>query len=86
MSTPRPTPPTERFRLLVEIRSDRTCPAAVTLRRALKCLLRTFGIRCVSVVETPADGRLADRPGSVGEPSSGWHLSGPAVDEDFGPE
>jgi hypothetical protein len=33
-----------------------TVPVEVRLRRALKCLLRSFGLRCVAVEEMPAGG------------------------------
>lgn len=36
-------------------------PAAVRLRRALKCLLRSFTLRCVLIAELPAAGGAAER-------------------------
>lgn len=30
-------------------------PVAIRLRRALKCLLRSFGLRCVRIEPTPAE-------------------------------
>jgi hypothetical protein len=38
-----------RFKLIVEVVSDSTIPGDVLLRRALKCLGRSFGIRCMSI-------------------------------------
>jgi hypothetical protein len=43
-------------------------PAVVRLRGALKCLLRTFGLRCVSIEEVGEDtGSRGSGPGDQGE-------------------
>lgn len=46
----------ERFSLILEA-DTRTPPAIVRLRRALKLLLRYFGLRCVSVAELAGERR-----------------------------
>jgi hypothetical protein len=56
----------ERFRLELEALAD-DVPAAIRLRRALKLLLRTFGLRCRSAADpTPRQltvgGLAADPP------------------------
>lgn len=39
-----------RYRLLLQAQAG-PVPAVVRLRRALKCLLRSFGLKCVAVEE-----------------------------------
>ena len=58
----------ERFRLELEALADGV-PAVVRLRRALKCLLRAFGLRCRSVADVtprpqPAGESAPDLPGN----------------------
>jgi hypothetical protein len=50
--TAKTRPTCERFRLLVEVRADGV-PAVATLRRALKCLLRAFGVKAIRVEAAP---------------------------------
>jgi hypothetical protein len=45
----------ERYHLVLEALPDGGAPAAVRLRRALKCLLRAFGLRCVHVAPDGED-------------------------------
>jgi len=47
-----------------------TTPAIVRLRRALKMLLRGFGLRCIEVCEIPPIGEVLTEPGigAEGEP------------------
>ena len=52
--------PNQQFQLLVEAVPDRNWPAEVRLRKCLKSMLRSFGLRCVSV--SPA---VDDTDGSV---------------------
>jgi hypothetical protein len=55
----------ERYRLELEALAD-DVPAAVRLRRALKCLLRAFGLRCRSAANvTPRE------PSAGAEPAAG---------------
>jgi hypothetical protein len=51
----------ERFQLELEALSD-DVPPAVRLRRALKCLLRTFGLRCRGVAAVVAQLRTSNEP------------------------
>lgn len=44
-----------RFAIMIEAKPD-TVPATTRLRRALKVLLRAFGLRCVEIREVPANG------------------------------
>jgi hypothetical protein len=44
----------ERYLVTLDALVD-DVPAAVRLRRLLKCALRSFGFRCVSVRDVPAD-------------------------------
>jgi len=55
-SCPKP-PPTPRPVYVVELTTEPgfTAPPDVRLRRALKLLLRSFGLRCVGVRETPRE-------------------------------
>lgn len=43
----------ERYRLLIEAGPNST-PAITRLRAALKCLLRSYGLRCVEAKQTTA--------------------------------
>ena len=52
--------PSERFTITVEAIPDRNWPAEVRLKKCLKSMLRSFGLRCVSV--SPA---VDDTDGSV---------------------
>jgi hypothetical protein len=61
-------------------------PVDVRLRRALKCLLRSFGLRCVRVEEVPAvepDGRAKPSgvPGTGAEPTDA--AAGPQSDAEW---
>jgi hypothetical protein len=56
----------ERYRLELEALAD-DAPAVVRLRRALKCLLRAFGLRCRSV----ADVTTRQLPAGNGAPAAG---------------
>jgi hypothetical protein len=52
-----------RERFIIELEaapSDGYASPAVRLRRALKCLLRSFGLKCVSVL--PSDVGQLDEP------------------------
>jgi hypothetical protein len=65
-------PPPARPRILIEIRDEwpnaDAGPFAVRVRRALKCILRSFGLRCLSIRpvadDKPATDEVAqDHPG-----------------------
>jgi hypothetical protein len=60
-------PGSERYRLELEALAD-DVPAAVRLRRALKCLLRAFGLRCRSVPDL-APRQLRDGDGDGAPPA-----------------
>jgi hypothetical protein len=47
--------------------AGRQAPAIVRLRRALKCLLRAYGLRCVSVAERKAQGAVRVAPAVAAE-------------------
>ena len=57
----------ERFKLLVEIKSDDP-PAVIILRRFLKMALRSFGIKCIAceAADYSAKGRVSNLDGSTG--------------------
>lgn len=42
-------------------------PPEVRLRAALKCLLRGYGLRCISAVETPSTSNRANRSACLGK-------------------
>lgn len=46
------SPPCNVFTLTIRSEGHHLAPVAVRLRRALKLLLRSFGLRCVSIAQT----------------------------------
>lgn len=62
--------PTRRAVYLVELTTAPNDPTPiVTLRRALKNLLRGFGLRCLGVSEKPADGGKTETDEQQKEPT-----------------
>lgn len=47
-----------RYRLVLRAEAD-TVPATIRMRAALKMLLRSFGLRCVEIVEVPTQPTLS---------------------------
>jgi hypothetical protein len=57
-----------RYHLVVEALPD-VVPAAVRLRRALKCLLRSFGLKCI---RARLEGDEPPFPIDDNQPRAGW--------------
>jgi hypothetical protein len=55
------TPPT--FRLVLRSLPSKG-PVEVRLRRALKCLQRAFGLKCIRVEEVPVEAATQKQPAS----------------------
>ena len=58
-------------------------PANVRVRRALKCLLRSFGLRCVRAefAPVPSPGRLGEAFAPLGTPDAADARPGPSAGE-----
>ncbi|HET6324803.1 MAG TPA: hypothetical protein VFG04_08890 [Planctomycetaceae bacterium] len=56
----------EQFRLTIESSPGWSVPAVVRVRRALKVLLRAFGLKCVDLAEVDRVEQQREQPGKRG--------------------
>jgi hypothetical protein len=59
---------TTEYQLTLEPTPDPSDPTGLRrLRRALKCLLRSFGLRCTNITERAEELELDNEPGKVSD-------------------